>query len=147
LGARGGRKVAAVAAAGVVLNVIGYAALFYVGIAKKDIFADLTGRMAHENLRRAVREVEYWRLQHGSYPDSLAQLASSSVDARLAPLYDHTVNVRDGRAPYFFYERAPDGTHYWLRARGPDEEPFTSDDVLPQLPDSERARTGLLLDR
>jgi hypothetical protein len=147
LGARGGRKVVAIAAAGVTLNVLGYAALFYVGVAKKGLFANLESQMAHQDLRKAVLEIEFWRVQHGAYPDSLAQLIPNAADARLAPLYDHSVPPRGGKAPYFFYQRTPEGTHYWLRGRGPDEQPFTADDILPQLPDPERAKTGLLLAR
>jgi hypothetical protein len=144
---KGGRKVATVAATGVTLNILGYAIIFYLGFAKQGIFKSLEGQMTHDHLHQAMLEIEYWRLQHGQYPDSLAQLLATPADARLAPLYDHTVSLRGTRAPYFYYERAPDGSHYWLRARGPDETPFTQDDIVPQVPDSERARSGLLLER
>ena len=91
-------------------------------------------------------QVEYWHLQNGRYPDSLAQLASKADSDRIILLVDPTMMKFGTKgSTYFFYSRSSDKTHYWLRSVGPDGQPFTADDVVPALPDSERMKTGLLV--
>ena len=142
---RGGIRIALIAAAGVALNILGYAVLFSRLSHADGPFQELKTRLAHDHLRQATLELEYWRTQHGQYPESLAQLIARPEDVRLAPLYDHTVALTDDGAPFFYYRLTDDRGHYWLRALGPDEKPFTADDIIPELSDSERAKTGLLV--
>ena len=143
---RGGLKVAAIAATGVALNIIGYSILFYVGFVKKGGFGEARRGLAVMQLRQAVLEVEYWHTQNGHYPDSLAQLASKADSGRTLSLLDPTMMTFGRKGPaFFFYQLASDKSHYWLRSVGPDGQPFTADDILPSLPDSERTKTGLLI--
>src|SRR5438477_8460427 len=63
--ARGGLKVAAVAGAGVLLNVMGLGALFYLGFAKSGgRIAEARLGLTQMNLHQAVLGIEYWHQQN-----------------------------------------------------------------------------------
>jgi len=142
---RGGLKVAVVAGTGVALNIIGYSILFYMGFAKKGgSFVEARRGLTQMGLRQAVMAIEYWHQQTGHYPDSLGQLVSGDSLGKVF-LYDPNAATPGKQLPFFFYNRSTDRKHYWLRSLGPDGQPFTADDIVPQLPDSERVRTGLLV--
>jgi hypothetical protein len=42
----------------------------------------------------------------------------------------------------FMYAVQPGGRTYYLFSRGPDGEPFTEDDILPDVPADEAATVG-----
>jgi hypothetical protein len=144
---RGGRKLALVGAGGIAFTVLLYGGLFYFGFVQRGgIYDELRTRMAQTTLNSVVPAIEFYKLQHGSYPDSLEQLRQSLPKDSFVFVYDPTVMPFGSTPRYFFYERA--GTdHYYLRGVGADGEPFTADDILPQIDVSAGARLGLLLDR
>src|SRR5471030_1682346 len=75
---RGGAKLALVGAAGIGFSIVLYGGLFYFGFVQRGgIYDDLRARMAQNNLNALVQSVEFYKLNHGEYPDSLQILQSS----------------------------------------------------------------------
>jgi hypothetical protein len=133
---------------GILFSVILYGALFYFGFYHRGgVYDKLRSDMAVTMLNRTVKDLEYYKLQHGHYPAKLEALKAENKDD-LSSIYDPTAMQRkDSKSQYFYYELDSSGTFYFLRSVGPDGIPFTSDDILPTIPEEERIKTGLKLTR
>jgi hypothetical protein len=139
--------VALCGAGGIAFTVVLYAGLFYFGFVQQGgIYDRLRGQLAQQQLYTLVQAVEFYRLQYGSYPDSLKQLQATLPKQSLVGVLD-PASIRLGSVPrYFYYERV--GTdHYYLRSEGADGQPFTSDDIVPEIIIAPNSRIGLLLDK
>src|ERR1700720_1002039 len=125
--------VALCGAGGIAFTVVLYAGLFYFGFVQDGgIYDRLRGQLAQQQLYTLVQAVEFYRLQYGSYPDSLKQLQATLPKQSLVMVFD-PADFRLGSGPrYFYYERV--GTdHYYLRSAGADGQPFTADDIVPDI--------------
>jgi len=81
-----------------------------------------------------VRHAEYFKLQHGHYPESLEELRANLKDGELVFFYDMSGPLRPDQEPReFYYEVVGDGDSYLLFGVGGDAEPFTSDDIYPLI--------------
>jgi Type II secretion system (T2SS), protein G len=129
-----------IGAAGIAWTIIVYSTLFYAGthasVFKKG-FADI----AQMQLNSLVKNIEFYKLAHGRYPDSLGQLVQ---DDKLAPINDPIQGLKLKRT-YFNYEKV--GEKYSLFSSGVDGIPNTKDDLFPQLPVTDTGRFGLLQHR
>jgi hypothetical protein len=83
-----------------------------------------------------ARELEFYKLEHGEYPDSLTQLSNQN---NMIMIGDATQNIY-GKSKYFLYKRM--GDHYTLYSAGPDGIAHTSDDIYPDIPDTGRIHYG-----
>ena len=130
---------------------LAYGSLFYFGFyVRGGIFDELRARLAETQLTSLVREVEYYKAQHGTYPTSLRDLPQADPKGAGPFVFTHdptsqTLGSVDGRL--FFYELAADGQRYYLRSVGPDGQAFTADDIVPSVSEQEASRIGLLLTR
>ncbi|MGD0899988.1 MAG: type II secretion system protein GspG [Thermoguttaceae bacterium] len=133
---------------GILFTIAVYGALFYFGFCQRGgVYDKLRAQMAVTMLNGAVKEVEYYKLQHGHYPSSLRDLDTKDPN-KLPTVFDPTFIERKGtNDPYFYYELDPSGTSYFLRSVGRDGIPFTADDILPSISEEERKHTGLKLER
>jgi hypothetical protein len=81
-----------------------------------------------------VRQAEYFKLQHGHYPESLEELRSNLKDGEIVFSYDMSGPLGPDQEPReFYYEVVGDGENYILFGVGGDAEPFTSDDIYPLI--------------
>jgi hypothetical protein len=133
---------------GILFSVILYSALFYFGFHQRGGFYDkLCTQMAVTMLNSTVKEMEYYKLQHGYYPSHIQDLDTKDSN-KLSVIFDPTSIERKGTTnKYFFYELDAAGASYFLRSVGQDDIPFTSDDILPTISEEERKHTGLKLER
>jgi len=100
-----------------------------------------------EDLFETIRALEYLKLTRGEYPVYLVDLEQALGDLGLATDSSAPWSDRDRFHGRFYYTRLAEGG-YHLRARGADSEPFTEDDVVPRMPDSDLGRIGYVpLDR
>jgi hypothetical protein len=143
----GGKKLALIGSLGITFTVVLYGSLFYFGFAKRGgVYDDLRTKLAQSTLNSVVQAVEFYKIQHGTYPESLKVLQESLPKSSMVFVIDPTEVKFSGTPRYFYYERV--GTdHYYLRGVGPDEVPFTSDDILPQVQFAPESKLGLLIER
>ena len=130
-----------IGAAGILWTILVYSTLFYAGthasIFKKD-FEDIS----QMQLNSLVKNIEYYKLIHGQYPDSLKQLLN---DDKLAPIYDAAQGMNAKGNVYYNYERI--GHKYSLFSSGQDGIPYTKDDLFPQVAISDSSKIGLIIHR
>ena len=100
----------------------------------------LNDEIIQGQLAQLVRDVEYYKVVTGHYPNDLKELQSAVPDA---VIYD-TSRIQMQMDPFYFQLR-DGGTTYHLFSAGPDRKPFTSDDLQPRIPEDQRKRTGLRL--
>ena len=144
---RGAKIVALIASLGMLCTVALYGALFYFGFVQRGgVYDEMRRQLAVNTLSTLVSEVEFYRLQHGVYPESLEQLQKSQPNKPIF-IYD-TSSTPLSSEPFrlFYYERSGDA-HYYLRSVGNDGEPFTGDDILPDIRQSENGKIGLLMQK
>lgn len=96
---------------------------------------------AQSDLNILFKEIEFYKLQHGSYPDSLKQLLTKndflSINDPVQISFDKTGNT------LFNYRKI--GNKYYLFSSGIDGIPNTADDIYPQMSTSDTAKFGLIL--
>jgi hypothetical protein len=142
---RGGRKLLIVGAAGIIcLTIIPYSALYYFGYVQRGgIYDDLRVKLAQTELNSLVQTIEFYKLAHGEYPESLEILKSSLSKDSLVAVNDPRL-VRNKTENKNFYYRKVDSGHYYLRGVAPDGMPFSPGALVPQLGES-TTQLGLLI--
>jgi hypothetical protein len=143
---RGGGKLALVGAAGIAFSVLLYGGLFYFGFVQRGgLYDDLRAKLAQSNLNALVTSVEFYKLGHGEYPDTLdtlkASLKKDSIEA--ITIIDPRVNA-SGQTGQFYYKRV-DADHYYLRGVAPDGKPFSPGALVPEVTVTS-GKIGLLTD-
>jgi hypothetical protein len=133
---------------GIAFTIVLYGSLFYFGMIQRGgVYDELRAKMTVTMLNSAVKEIEFYKLQHGAYPHSLDDLSEQGKNG-FPSTSDPTAMERGGKMDEkFYYQLDPSGKFYYLRSVGPDGVPFTNDDILPSLTDSELKNTGLRLDK
>lgn len=108
-------------------TIIVYSSLFYFGFksdsGKKD-WAD----MAQMQLNSLVKNVEYFKLENGQYPDSLQQLVNKD---EFVSISDPLRSIEGGKNSSFNYKNL--GNKYLLYSSGIDGVPNTKDDIYPKV--------------
>ncbi len=143
---KGGRLLAILGTCGLLITPLIYGSLYYKGFVERGgVYDDLRKKLAQKMLNDLVPVIELYKLQNGSYPESLKILKDSSGKNSPIFLADPTlIDASPGQAD-FYYERVGE-EHYYLRGVGTDKTPFTADDILPDIPNP-NGKLGLLVDR
>jgi hypothetical protein len=90
-------------------------------------------------LNSLVKNIEFYRLQNGQYPDSLQQLIK---DDKFAPIND-AIQIHKRRNNTFYnYEKL--GDKYLLSSSGEDGIPNTADDLYPIFSSKDSSKIGLI---
>lgn len=119
------RKLVLIGIACMLFTILTYSALFYLGN-----FSGM-GKKAKEQhaqiqLNSLVKDIEYYRIQNGKYPDSLKQLEAQN---EIVFLEDPTQSELDEH--YYNYENL--GKKYLLFSSGSDQIKNTIDDIFPLI--------------
>jgi hypothetical protein len=123
--------------AGILFTVLVYGSLFY-SMKHLSIFKAGFADISQTQLNSLTKNIEFYKLQHGQYPDSLQQLLD---DDKFAPVTDAIqVNQQRGQL-YYNYQRV--GDKYILFSSGNDGIPNTGDDLFPQLAIKDSTKIGL----
>jgi hypothetical protein len=133
---------------GILFTIVLYGTLYYFGFVQRGgVYDQLRSQLAVTMLNDAVKEVEFYKLQHNHYPAGIAEL-KANAGSNAFKLMDPTFIQRPGTKYLdFYYELDPSGSFYFLRSVGLDDIPFTNDDILPNLSEEDRKNTGLRLQR
>ena len=127
-----------IGAAGIFFTVLVYGSLFY-AMKNASIFKKGFADISQMQLNSLTKNIEFYKLQHGQYPDSLQQLLD---DDKLAPITDAIqLNQRRENSNYN-YQRI--GYKYLLFSSGQDGIPNTADDLSPQIAVSDSTKIGLI---
>jgi len=127
----GGKKLAIVGGGGVLFTVVIYSALFYFGTVKRGgIYDELRAKLAVTSLTTLVPYIELYKVQNGYYPETLELLQKSIPSNVAATIVDPSFMHLNEKQRNFYYQ-VTDHNHYYLLGVGPDETPFTGDDLLP----------------
>ena len=144
----GGKRLIVLGCFGIALTVGLYSVLFYQGfMVRGGIYDELRGKLAKSTITDLVKSIEYYKVTKGQYPNTLLELQSSLGKESFTLIYDPTYaqGFYSKEAPTFFYQLTDDRMHYYLLGVGADQKPFTGDDILPDLPEQDRTKTGLLI--
>ena len=126
----GGKKLALIGLAGIGFTMVIYGALFYFGTVQRGgIYDNLRAKMAQSNLNSLVQTVEFYKIQHGEYPDSLETLRKSLPKDSIETIY--VIDPRSLKNNQYFYYQKVDGDHYYLRGVAPDGQPFSPGALVP----------------
>lgn len=137
---KGGRVLALLGAGGIAFSVLLYGSLFYFGFVQRGgVYDGLRAQMAQSTINALVPQIEFYRLQHGTYPPSLDALRKASSRQSVLMTFDPSTAIPRP----FYYERIGND-HYYLRGVGPDGKPFTADDLVPNVDVPDGSRIGLL---
>jgi hypothetical protein len=104
-------------------------------------FKTLEQEMARTELNTIFRYVEFYKIEHGVYPDSLQEMDLKKDNIWISDpvqVWGHnhkTVN--------FFYRKV--GDKYWLFSVGLDGKPFTQDDIFPVMNPADSGKFGLMI--
>lgn len=127
-----------IGAAGILWTIAVYSALFYAGT-HASVFKKGFEDISHMQLNSLVKNIEFYKLAHGQYPESLKQLLD---DDKLAPITDAVQGMSTRGDSYYNYERI--GDKYLVFSSGQDGIPNTGDDLFPQIALSDSSKIGLI---
>lgn len=134
------RLALAIAAIGFLGNIV-LSVLIYRYAMTDPATAELRRRMVAIELGRVVEAVDAHKAEHGRYPSRLEAIVALPKLRRPVSIFDQSAGISFNPKP-FQYIVTPDGEHFGLFAVGADGEPWTEDDILPELTDSVLATTG-----
>jgi hypothetical protein len=123
---------------GILFTVIIYSSIFLFfryGKFPKEGFA----KISQVELNRLVKDVEFYKLQNGHYPDSLQQLLE---DDKLISINDQTQGFWVKPQKTYNYKRV--GEKYLLFSSGIDGIPYTKDDLFPTIELNDSSKVGFL---
>ncbi|HVU97302.1 MAG TPA: type II secretion system protein GspG [Puia sp.] len=126
-----------IGAAGIVWTITIYSALFY-AVKHASIFTKGFEDISQMQLNSLVKDIEFYKLAHGQYPDSLQQLL---IDDKLAPIFDAAQGMNSKENSYYNYDKV--GNQYLLFSSGKDGIPNTKDDMFPQVAIADSSKIGL----
>ena len=130
-----------IGATGILWTIIVYSTLFYAGT-HASVFRKGFEEISQMQLNSLVKNVEYYKLIHGQYPDNLKQLLE---DDKLAPINDAVQSMKIKGNSYYSYEKI--GDRYSLFSSGQDGIPNTKDDLFPQVTITDSSKIGLIRSR
>ena len=127
-----------IGAAGILWTILVYSTLFYVGT-HASVFTKGFEDISQMQLNSLVKNIEFYKLQHGKYPDSLKQLLD---DDQLAPINDAAQGMKTKGNSYYNYEKV--GDKYLLFSSGQDGVVNTKDDLFPHTTITDSSKIGLI---
>ncbi|UAY51198.1 type II secretion system protein GspG [Ferruginibacter albus] len=127
-----------IGAAGIIWTIVFYSLIFYASTHLSP-FKKGFENIAQMQLNSLVKNIEFYKLQHGQYPDNLKQV---SDDDKLAPVIDVAQGLNAKEGGYYNYEKR--GSKYSLFSSGQDGIPDTKDDLFPQIIITDSSKIGLV---
>jgi hypothetical protein len=128
------RKLVFIGIAAILFTVLVYGSLFiYIN---SDSARKQWSSVVPEQLNSLVRDIEFYKIQNGQYPDSLEELLQNN---KLLLIDDPLSAKAFGQKKKYNYRKA--NNHYILFSSGIDRIENTDDDIFPSV---DTAKTGLI---
>jgi len=132
-------KVVLLGVIGVLATVGYYCYMNYTGFQSKEA-KKMWAQQSQSMLNILVKDVEFYKLQNGVYPDSLEQVKKNNsmafIEDPLLMISDDKKNVK------FNYKRI--GNKYLLFSSGIDGIPSTKDDIYPSISNPDSSKLGFI---
>ena len=128
------RKLVIIGIAAILFTVLIYGCLFL--YMNSDAARKQWSSVVPEQLNSLVKDIEFYKLQNGEYPDSLEQLLPNN---KLSLIYDPVSTKAFGKKKKYNYQRV--NNHYILFSSGVDKIAKTIDDIFPSI---DTTKTGLI---
>ncbi|WP_279483522.1 hypothetical protein [Aureimonas sp. SK2] len=110
-------------------------------------------KLSKERLADTMRRIEFYKAEHGSYPETLKVFADKedvkhygNGERVFFAIVNYPPSMMDPTLKFqkeFYYESTPDG-RYYLRSRGLDGSAFTGDDIVPDVKRRPEGSVGLV---
>ena len=110
-----------------IFTVVVYSSLYYVGF-KSDFGKKGWEQHAQMQLNSLIKEIEFYKIQHGAYPDTITQLEKEN---HFVFISDPTQSTQDRENVYYNYKNL--GDKYLLFSSGTDGIPNSDDDIFPEF--------------
>jgi hypothetical protein len=134
------RKLILIGCAAILFTIIIYGSLFYYAFYSK-AGEEQFARSSQTFLNELVKDIEFYKIQNGDYPDSLQQLVKPN---EIVWLDDPILARRPGtKNTKFNYQKI--GNKYTLFSSGLDRIPNTTDDIYPTVALSDTSKFGLII--
>jgi hypothetical protein len=96
--------------------------------------------ISQKDLNQLVKDVEFFKLQYGKYPDSLDEMLTKQYGVIVTDI----IQILQKRSNIdFYYQKV--GEKYMLFSLGEDGLPNTKDDIYPKMAISDSTKIGLIL--
>jgi hypothetical protein len=149
----GGKRPAILASIGFVISVLvlGYFSWAINWFQKSPYLIETKTNYARVGFAHVIRYLEYYKLGHGQYPDTLIELREkdntyfNQKDFTDPFSYEWITNVGNMGQPYY-YVVSKDRKHYNLFSIGPDHKAHTQDDIFPEVLEEYKSVIGLQID-
>jgi len=127
-----------IGAAGIIFTVALYGSLDY-STTHNDAFKKLWAESDKGELNGLVKQIEFYKIQNGVYPDSLQQL---DLKGEFTNISDPLLTFSGDKNAIFNYHKI--GKKYTLFSSGVDKKPNTADDIYPSL-QIDTSKIGLII--
>ncbi|MFT3701536.1 MAG: type II secretion system protein GspG [Agriterribacter sp.] len=124
--------------AGIIWTILIYSFLFF-AIKNAKVFKEGFSTISQMQLDRLVKDIEFYKLQHGQYPDKLSQLLNDDPQSQI---YDPIELNQMRKNREYNYEKI--GDKYVLFSSGQDGIPNTKDDLFPKIIINDSSKIGLI---
>jgi hypothetical protein len=150
----GGKKSVAIACLGFVFSLLfGWYAFFLADNIINSPNADETKeKFAQTGLASIMRYIEYYKLGHGYYPNTLMDLKENDINFPERSFFDPFSSsnlfwMSDPETQNYFYAVHENSVSYELFSVGPDKIPYTQDDIYPIVLEEYKYVLGLNAER
>ncbi|MEO6849483.1 MAG: type II secretion system protein GspG, partial [Mucilaginibacter sp.] len=126
-------------AIGITITVVLYGSLFYAS-QNTDVFKSGFADITQTQINDLVKSIEFYKMQNGSYPDSLQQVENKGS---FISIYDTMSEMKVGsKAITYQYHKV--GNKYILFSVGIDGKANTRDDIYPTLSVVDTSKLGFV---
>lgn len=127
-----------IGAFGILFTVGIYGSLFYYS-KNGDSFKEGFEELSQMQLNSLVKDIEFYNLEHGYYPDDIKLLLQED---KLAHISDPLQSLQKRENIFYTYKKL--GDKYTVYSRGQDGIPNTKDDLFPKIIMRDSSKIGLI---
>lgn len=132
------KKLIIIGAVCILFTVVFYSFIYYEAV-YGNLYTEGNIGLSKMNLNSLIKDIEFYKIKHGVYPDSLKQV---NGDDKSAWIDDPLLINRRHKSTLFNYKKI--GLHYQLFSSGVDGIAYTKDDLYPEIAPADSAKIGYI---
>jgi hypothetical protein len=138
----GGKGLAIVGAGGIAFTAVCCASFLYFSAAQ---VKEAEASLAKQTITSLMYAIEFHKTQTGMYPEDLHTLSDLLPEYQRAIMFDPMTRQTENGVRAFHYELINE-SHYVLLGVGADDEPYTGDDIVPDVKLQNGSGMGLMIE-